>query len=504
MRPAVEARCRLIAFVALAAMAIAGCGDSGGAGGGLVFRAVWEQPLEGGGAGQDECADPPPMPGSGFDRPLPPSVGIVQIVLESSAGASCCIRFEALNDERTVALAGLPAGPASLTISGFANSVDTAATGLPLCELAPNFANPPSNPCAGRAGAPNPSFSSDPIGVTILSAGTTDAGVIPIYSLPFLLLSEFPSQQPLVPPLDGLTNSSSAHFEVVSARGGVRASTIELTVFRDGRPVMGSPLPVPQECSDDPEVDASPCTRQGVLQVDGFSVSGEGLIPGGSGFARARIAAEDCAGRTMSFEYGFEVILPSPTPTFTPTLTSTPTITPTPTFTTTPTLTSTTTFTPTPTITPTATPPVVLRILATPAAPGELSQMAVVLESVPADLVGRIDLTIDFSPSAAIRGVLGDGFLVPDCTEAPALFDLVSFAFEPECDPAMMPPCTTLLAFIGGGGPITPMTLFTCVTQVAVGVTSGDRFPLTCEEETQDTQEKDVIVNCVPGEIRIP
>jgi hypothetical protein len=86
---------------------LAACGGgSGTGGGGLTFRAVWEQPPVHQGA-PISCTTPEPTPPpSGFGMPTPAAVRLVQIEVRGNGG-DCCIRPEG----HSVYLTAIPAGP---------------------------------------------------------------------------------------------------------------------------------------------------------------------------------------------------------------------------------------------------------------------------------------------------------------------------------------------------------------------------------------------------------
>jgi hypothetical protein len=74
--------------------------------------------------------------------------------------------------------------------------------------------------------------------VNILSAGSTNAGDIQIYSLPFVVLGDCPSiERFMEPPLDGETGSTSVDVTVADARGGVHGDPVNAPVLPGGRAI---------------------------------------------------------------------------------------------------------------------------------------------------------------------------------------------------------------------------------------------------------------------------
>ena len=414
----------LLLAVALPLLAACG-GGAGSSGGGLSFRAVWEQPpprqLQG---VPTACTPPQPTPlPSGFGAPIPASVGLVQIVVNGNGG-DCCIRLVADEERRSVSLLDVPAGPAQVTITGFPDVHYAAPIGLPDCRLQASQQNPVSLSCnGGDLNAPNPSFQSNATQVNVLSAGSTNAGDIPVFARPFVLLQQCTDQQPVPrPPVGGVTTTTSVDFFVVDARGDVNEDTIGATVQQDGSSSTVELGFTP--CTDFADDPLLFCSCDGALEVRGFrSQSGAELQPGR---AQMIISALACDGQATDFEYPFTYLpvpstatitaSPSDTPTrsATPTasetptssVTATPSETPTSSVTATPSETPTSSVTATPSETPSITPtmPVVVRIGDVNLAVGEAGAVTVSVSIPTGVTVAQLTQEISFDLIAPVTG----------------------------------------------------------------------------------------------------
>ncbi len=366
-----------IGFAAILALT-AGCGGGSSQGGtrSLSFQVLWEQ------ASRDSVdqvsstacptpgGTPQPSAPAGFGTPIPAAAQTIQIVVRPDSGAPCCVNFARaeVEDNRRVALANIPAGKATVNVSGFSTAdapVDAPMTVCSVTSVASGVPIPVGTECTVRPGALNPSFQSDAKETTVVSAGSSNAGAIMVYAVPFVLLDDLPAVQRLVPPMDGETVQDLA-FTIVDAGSVIDLAT--LTVSQGGQSVDVPLLRTP--CSDtslDPACSQSPDGETlGFLDVAGFVESGQRPPDFGAGSATATIQATDCAGHSASFTYGFTFLpipatptltstnTPEPTPTSTPE--PTPTNTPEPTPTNTPEPTPTNTLEPTPTNTPEPTP----------------------------------------------------------------------------------------------------------------------------------------------------
>jgi hypothetical protein len=500
----------LLLALAFALLLLGACGggSAGSESGGLAFRAVWEPPPAP--QGQEGCGTPGPTPTpGGFGIPIPNAVKLIQIVVRSAEGTDCCIRLDADEDRRSVALLDVPAGAATVTITGFPDEAYAAALSVPACQLDPSAPNPPSRACdGGRQGQPNPSFQSDEHNVTILSAGSTNAGEIQIYSLPFVVFGNCPTAE-LVPPPNRVTSTASVAVTVADARGDIDCGTVRALFVQGGREIGTNLQPFP--CSDrTPGI--QPCSCPPLLDVAGCrgenAEAAEDLQPGE---ALVRIHARSCDGRSITFEYPFTYgpasptvtatetsVPPSPTaPSVTPsstataTETSTPspsatateTSTPSPSATATETATPSATATETWTQTPTPTVEVVLRIVAGPVT-GNMATISVSIEVPMAVEVAELDQRIGFD---------ADEFEIQDCTPNDALQD--RFDSSIECNGT----CILHAIIVPNATPIPTSTLYDCLALVS---TSG---ALTCESQVvRDPLGQDLPVRCIPGEIEVP
>jgi parallel beta-helix repeat protein len=285
----------------------------------LNFRPVWEQP--GGAALSTQPAGQAvQIPRASFGQQLPAAVQTARIVFVSNGGGSCCIAvnptllpIDPTTGRGFLVLDQLPIGPATLTLAGFATDFAPAQAGVTnLC---------PTDPAGTGAACDavrlaTPSFESNPTAVTIAEGTETNAGDIPVFSLPFLLNFTPDSGSTVANPV-------SVAFTVVDAVNGINRQSIALNVSQNGVPVGG--LNTVNACSD---ASAAPCSAGGTLGVTGFKVTGQAQTLN-LGSAQVRIQASNLAPtpRALDFSYQFQVgsVSPGPTPTGpTPTPNGTP------------------------------------------------------------------------------------------------------------------------------------------------------------------------------------
>lgn len=159
----------------LSLLALGGCGggSSGPTGqGSLNLRGQW-QPA---GQGQQaaDCV--------GFGAEIPAEVNTLRVLFESSAGLRCCVgvnpRDAAFTGERLLVLAGLPAGPATVRLSGFASGFAPADGFTSQCGTRPAQVGRACGP-----GADDARYDSEARSVTIVAGRRADAGDICILSV---------------------------------------------------------------------------------------------------------------------------------------------------------------------------------------------------------------------------------------------------------------------------------------------------------------------------------
>jgi parallel beta-helix repeat protein len=293
---------RLIMLAAALPLLGVGCGSSTGqSGGAMTFRALWESPGTTASARSTQTApgSPAEIASGSFGPQLPAAVQTIQIVIRSDAGARCCL---AVNPQSVpsgvLVLDALPAGPATVTLAGFATDFAPAPSGV-TSECAADPAG------AGRACVTSryaaPSYQSDPQPVSIVTGAETDAGDIPVYAVPFLL-----TLKPV--PSSAVTSPVSFMYTVVDAVAGVDGSSINLAVTPSGQFPINVPLTV-TACSDHSGTPCSPC---GQLGVAGFVVS-SATTSVAAGPAQARIDASNLASppRSLDFTYPFQITGPA-------------------------------------------------------------------------------------------------------------------------------------------------------------------------------------------------
>ncbi len=159
--------------IALAAVTLlAGCGGSSGSGGGgLSFRALWQQ--------NGSVAAVAPA--------LPASVKTIEILFESDAGFKCCTAIDPAqlpidaSGGANLTLSDLPGGTAKLTVFGFPTDFAPAPSGASrMCPAVPSNA---ARACSTTQTAA-PSYESNPTRVNIVPGQDNDAGDITIFPVP--------------------------------------------------------------------------------------------------------------------------------------------------------------------------------------------------------------------------------------------------------------------------------------------------------------------------------
>lgn len=290
------------------------------------------------------------VPPGAFDTTLPAAVESVRYVFRSDTGFSCCVVIDPddLSGNRAITLQSVPAGPATLQVSGYPTSFAGAPEGVTeTCDIDPRIGR-----TCSRNRSSSASFDSGPRSIDVVAGGSTNAGDVPVRSVPFVLLpSLVPAQNASV------NNPVPIEFTVVEAIFGVDPSTVGAALI----PLGGSRrnlTVVLRACTDGT---ATPCSANGQLKVRGFISNADDpqVVP--SGTTAVEISARNLAPTpaAMQFEYGFTVapVVPTATPPRSATPTrgtpSLPTNTP-PSRTRTPTVTATrpATFTPSITRTP--------------------------------------------------------------------------------------------------------------------------------------------------------
>lgn len=337
-------------WLAIILASVAACGgdsssSSHGGSGSLSFQVMWEQ-TAGGSAGQvssTPCGTPaattgPVSPG-GFGDSLPAAVQAIQIVVRSESGPACCVNFARGEVEnRRVALANIPSGAATVNVSGFSSDDAPIAEPMKKCDVTSvaGAGIPGSSACTNvRPAALNRSFQSDDKEMTVLSAGTSNAGPILVYAVPFVLLGDQAAQQPLVPglpptPEDLVGTVVDLAFTIVDAGSAIEHASLTVLQGTQSAEIRLATSGCADQAirpNDDSRTD---CSVDGALEVAGFVMSGRRTLEFVEGSAMATICATDGAGRSATFSYPFK-FLPLPTETSTTTATPTETSIPTPT-----------------------------------------------------------------------------------------------------------------------------------------------------------------------------
>jgi hypothetical protein len=277
-----------VAFACLLALlAACGGGSSGSAGGGGTGGGESMFPDRGGG----ESAEPPP------------SVETARVVFDSASGERCCVALPAalIPAGALLVLDDLPAGPATVFVSFFAEDFAPSVDGITLtCATLPVTLGTPCDPDR----VASPSFESEPQSVDIIAGGQTNVMDLIIHALPFVF--DFS-------PENGETVETPVEFSftVADPVTNVEGDTVilELTVqIPDGptfRPLTKR-LPVHLSPCDDgtPE----PCSRERDRELAGFRAQSDAalLLPGP---VDVRILAlnQGDPPQEVDFRYGFEV-----------------------------------------------------------------------------------------------------------------------------------------------------------------------------------------------------
>ena len=277
---------------------------------------------------------------------IPPAAQTVRFVVQPRSGPGCCVSIDP--SAGNFALTGIPAGPATLQLSGFAGSVADGVPGIvDACATEPSGVGQPCGP----QGTAAPSYQSAAAAITIVSGQQVQGQDIAVLAFPFLL-----NLQPV--PQSSIPNPIAITFTLADSVYAIDPSSVSVEINQPGSAPIGPTAPALTPCDDG---GANPCSPGGALAVSGFHASSEPRILAlGSSLVRIRALDSAPQPRALDFEFEFDVLpsLPTATPTdtSTPTPTSTPTATPTDTPTATPTNTPTATPTSTPTATPTDTP----------------------------------------------------------------------------------------------------------------------------------------------------
>ena len=307
----------------LSVLGALGCGggsSSGGSGGSLNFRPVWEQRSLLGGTSAAIDNQSVSVPRGSFGPDLPAAVRTIRIDFDSDAGQRCCLAVDPtqlpvdpVSGRRFLVLSDLAGGGATIGLAGFATNFAPADAAVAICPSDP--------PGAGQACDPSriaaPSFQSDPQRVNIISGIETAAGDIPVFAVPFLLS--------LSPDVDSsIPNPVAVMFTIADAASGIDSQSVSVDVTQNSQPAPAVPLTLTQ-CDD---ATASPCSAAGELHVTGFRV----VRPPQTlqvGSVAVNIHARNLAAtpRTLDLSYQFsaEAAVATPTPIATRTPTGAPT-----------------------------------------------------------------------------------------------------------------------------------------------------------------------------------
>jgi parallel beta-helix repeat protein len=265
----VAVRRRVITKLAasLGVLGALGCGggsSSGGAGGSLNFRPVWEQRSLHGRTTAVINNQPVSVPRGSFGVDLPAAVKTIRIAFDSDTGQRCCLAvdptqlpIDPASGRRFLVLSDLASGAATVGLAGFATNFAPADAAVATCPSDP--------PGAGQACDPSrvaaPSFQSDPQRVNIISGIETAAGDIPVFAVPFLL-NLGPDAGSSVP------NPVAVTFTVADAASGIDPQSVNVDLTQNNQAAPSVPLTL-TPCDD---ATSSPCSAAGELQVTGFRV----------------------------------------------------------------------------------------------------------------------------------------------------------------------------------------------------------------------------------------
>jgi hypothetical protein len=273
-------------------LTLAGCGGGSSIGGseaGLQANAVWQQRRAlASRAALTANGQVQPPEGGGFGPELPASVATVRILFEAQNGYRCCVAVDPDGitpdpdtGQRQVIVRPLPDGPGSVQIAGFPGGLAAAPPGV--TERCPTDPDNVGSDCAAGI-LDTPSFASDPAPVVIVPGELTDAGDIPVPSVPFLIA----------------TRSSPSPGASVDSPVAVGFTVVDASVSVDPTSVMASLVPQSggsaaldldlTPCDDLGGND--PCSEGGALGVSGFhAASAPQALPQGS--ARVEIAGDE-------------------------------------------------------------------------------------------------------------------------------------------------------------------------------------------------------------------
>jgi hypothetical protein len=260
----------------------------------------------------------------GTSTALPAVVRTGRIIFQSESGEACCVALNpsVLSGDTGAGLAvldDLPAGPATVSVSGFATDF---APGVPdittTCSASPASAVSPCDPVRVAPAA----FSSDPLPVNILAGVQTNLGQVAMKALPFLFdfkpIQDEQTREPVgfdftvVDAITGISRTSvglEVRFEVEDNTVVVTPTTSR-TPERPSFRLLSKRIPIQlSACADD---SGTPCTEGGFGLV-GFTATGQGVnMPSGVVEARIMAANEDNPPQPLDFSYPF-TILPTPT-----------------------------------------------------------------------------------------------------------------------------------------------------------------------------------------------
>lgn len=307
------------------AVSASGCGGgSSGPQGNSSFTAqvLWEQ--------IDDTHSTSPARGlaeeaqRGFGPTIPRLVRTVRIIVRPAHGDDCCLAIERTDpafEERLVVVRGLPAGRATVRVTGFAT------VGAPPEEEATELCatDPPGVGSLCSAPLSAPPFDSDPVSVDLIEGQRTDAGDIEVFAIPFILEEEWNPA-----PNGSIERLQRATFTVVDARSGIDASSIALRITQGSETVF----PVLDRTPCDDDAGTTPCSIGGTLGVRGYRVASEplphtltiGLAEFGITASNLEVPPEALRLQPYSVNIASEPATPTPTPTLT--VTPTPSLTP--------------------------------------------------------------------------------------------------------------------------------------------------------------------------------
>jgi hypothetical protein len=289
----------LLALLILPAVLFSACGGggSGGSSGGptgsgLAFSTVWEQP-----PGRTR------QPRS-FGSEIPPSVETVRITMEPQgpdASPACCIairRGSAAFENRSLVLDQIAVGQITLTINGYFDDFAPSDGIDLLCPTAPSDAGQACDPTRTDL----PTHGSDPNVVDVAPGVVTDAGDIPIFSLPFLL-DRSPDPGEVV-----LRSRVPVSVRIVDAANPIDED-FEIEILA-GEPPTAFAVTISSitPCDETPGGSGPDCTEGGDRQILGFTVEGVSEpVPDGLAQVAVRAANEGSPPRAIATSYTVDV-----------------------------------------------------------------------------------------------------------------------------------------------------------------------------------------------------